>query len=115
MEKWTDAATLNPVPDTWVMLYPTGHDEAVYTKQPEYVTKTNKEGAWAISNVRIDSFLVVALKDENLNFVYDLDNELFGWLDEYQSAAVSTTLPDIKVSAKSAKPILQGYHKRHLD
>ena len=106
--KVTDAATLKPAPDVWVMLYPTGHDDAVYKKQPEYVTKTNKEGAWSISNVRIDSFLVVALKDENLNFVYDQDNELFGWLDEYQSATVSTTLPDIVVSARSVRPILQG-------
>jgi hypothetical protein len=103
----TDATTLKPSPDTWVMLYPTGLDDIVYSKQPEYVTKTNKEGAWSISNVRSDSFLVVALKDENLNFVYDLDNELFGWLDQNQISTVSATLPDIQVSARAARPIVK--------
>lgn len=103
----TDAVTLKPSPDTWVMLYPTGQDDAVYSKQPEYLTKTNKEGTWSISHVRTDSFLVVALKDENLNFVYDLDNELFGWLEEYQHVTASASFPEIKVSARSTRPIVQ--------
>jgi hypothetical protein len=102
--KVTDAGTLKPAADIWVMLYPTGNDSLVYMQKPEYLTKTNKEGMWSISNVRNDSFLVVALKDENLNFIYDQENELFGWLDHVQYSNVSSTLPELKVSAVRSKP-----------
>ncbi|HEX5112654.1 MAG TPA: Ig-like domain-containing protein [Saprospiraceae bacterium] len=105
--KVTDAATLKPGLDLWVMLYPTGNDSAVYREKPLYLAKTNKEGMWSISNVRTDSFRVVALKDDNLNLVYDPDNELFGWLDEIQSTHVSATLPEIKVSLRSKRPLVQ--------
>jgi hypothetical protein len=104
--KVTDAATLKPGAEVWVMLYPPGHDSIVYKQQPEYLAKANKEGMWSISNVRNDSFLVVALKDENLNFVYDQDNELFGWLDHIQYSNVSATLPELKVSARDKKAII---------
>ncbi len=105
--KVTDAATLQPAADTWVMLYPTGNDSMVYKQKPEYLAKTNKEGLWSISNIRVDSFLVVALKDGNLNFVYDLDNELFGWLDQVQFSGAVSVLPEIKVSQRESKAIIQ--------
>jgi len=105
--KVTDAATLKPGIDLWVMLYPTGNDSAVYSEKPLYLAKTNKEGMWSISNVRTDSFRVVALKDDNLNLLYDPDNELFGWLDEIQSSPISSTLPEITVSLKSKRPLVQ--------
>jgi hypothetical protein len=109
--KVTDATTLKPGADIWVMLYPPGNDSIVYQKKPEYLAKTNKEGMWSISNVRIDSFAVVALKDENLNFIYDLDTELFGWLDKVQNSKFSSTLPEIKVSLREKKAALQNVNQ----
>ena len=87
----TNAYTLKPADGVWVMLYPPGEDSAVYKRKPEYIAKTNKEGKWSMSNIRTDSFKVVALKDENQNFLYDQQGEEFGWLDEtiYTSNAVS--------------------------
>jgi hypothetical protein len=78
----TDAQSLKPADGVWVMLYPAGEDSAVYKRKPEYLTKTNKEGKWSLENLRTDSFNIVALKDQNLNFLYDQDGESIGWLDE---------------------------------
>src|SRR6187549_611687 len=66
-----DAVKMKPAENIWVMLYPVGEDSAVYKRKPDYVAKTNKEGQWTIENIRTDSFNVVALKDDNLNFLYD--------------------------------------------
>lgn len=94
----TDAITLKPMEDVWVMLYPTGIDSAVYKRKPEYLGKTDITGKWSISYLRPDSFNVVALKDENVNFLYDQENEYFGWLDTpIHTAEVAGSLLEIRV------------------
>lgn len=96
-----NAVTLAPADGVLVMLYPTGEDSAVYLRKPEYVSRTNKEGKWSLSNIRADSFDVVALKDENLNFLYDQDNELFGWFDHtIYTLTPKGVLPDISIFPK---------------
>lgn len=94
----TNAVTLKPADGVWVMLYPVGEDSAVYKRKPEYLAKTNKDGKWTISNVREDSFNVVSLKDDNSNFLYDQEGDLFGWRDSilYTSQPVMT-LSNIQV------------------
>ncbi len=105
--KVLDAVTLKAAPDIWVMLYPIGDDSVVYKQKPDYLSKTNAEGRWAISNIRNDHFQVVALKDDNLNFIYDQESELFGWLDAIVGTDSSATLPDIFVSPRSKRTIIQ--------
>jgi hypothetical protein len=103
--KVINAETLQPAEGVWVMLYPFGEDSAVYKRRPDYVAKTNKEGIWSMANIRSDTFAIVALKDENLNFLYDQDTEWFGWLDESLiTAQPITILRDISVFAKESKP-----------
>ncbi|MDQ3018006.1 MAG: hypothetical protein M3R25_14940, partial [Bacteroidota bacterium] len=80
--KVIDAVTLKPAATSWVMLYPLGEDSAVYKRKPDYIGKVDKDGKWTISYLRADSFNVVALKDENLNFIYDQDSELIGFLEK---------------------------------
>ncbi|MEP6794802.1 MAG: Ig-like domain-containing protein [Saprospiraceae bacterium] len=90
----TNALTLKPADGVWVMLYPVVEDSAVYKRKPEYLSKTNKDGRWTISNVREDSFKIVALKDDNQNFLYDQEGELFGWRD----SIIYTSQPLVQVS-----------------
>ncbi|MBK9984797.1 MAG: Ig-like domain-containing protein [Saprospiraceae bacterium] len=90
----TNALTLKPADGVWVMLYPVGEDSAVYKRKPEYLAKTNKDGRWTMSNVRGDSFNIVALKDDNQNFLYDQEGELFGWRD----STVFTSQPLVQIS-----------------
>ena len=77
-----DAVTLKAADDIWVMLYNVGEDSAVYKRKPDYIARTNETGKWSISFLPVDSFNVVALKDDNSNFLYDQESEYFGWLDQ---------------------------------
>ncbi len=96
-----DAVTLKPADAAWVMLYPYGADSAVYTRKPDYISKTNKSGRWSIANIRPDSFLVMALKDANLNYLFDQESEWIGWLDSAVVTTTSTiTAPDIMLSPR---------------
>ncbi|MEP6646399.1 MAG: Ig-like domain-containing protein [Saprospiraceae bacterium] len=88
-----NAFTLKPADGVWVMLYQVGEDSAIYKHKPEYVAKTNKEGKWIMSNLRRDSFELVALKDDNQNFLYDQEGELIGWREE----VIHTDNPEIKI------------------
>jgi len=106
--KVTNAVTLVPAEGVWVMLYPVGEDSAVYKRKPEYVAKTNKEGKWSMSNIRADSFSVVALKDDNLNFLYDQDTELFGWIDfNIYTLRPTSLLPEIMVFPKERQLLIR--------
>jgi len=104
----TNALTLKPADDVWVMLYPVGEDSAVYKRKPEYLAKTNKEGKWSMSNIRVDSFQVIALRDENLNFLYDQEGEFLGWLNEiiYTSQPV-LELPDIWIFPREKRNVIK--------
>ncbi len=103
----TDAVTLKPAEGIWVMLHPVGDDSAVYTRKPFYLAKTNKEGKWAIQNIRQDSFHLVALKDENANFRYDQESELFGWHEPDIYTDESVAIPNILVFPREKKPVVQ--------
>lgn len=98
--KVIDALTLTPAEGVWVMLYPVGEDSAVFKRKPEYVAKTNKEGVWSMANIRSDSFDLVALKDDNLNFLYDQETELIGW----HTTPVITSTPIVSIPSITVFP-----------
>ncbi len=99
-----NAVTLQAAADVLVMLHPINEDSAVYKSKPEYVCRTDKEGRWKLENVRLDSFRVVALIDDNLNFLYDLETEYFGWYDDtLYTIEPKILLPDIVLFPKERR------------
>lgn len=103
-----DAVTLMPAPEVLVMLHPANADSAIYTTKPDYVVRSDKEGRWRLENIRKDTFAVMALVDENLNFLYDLETESFGWLDEVLVTDVpKIILPDIMIFPKDIQPVVK--------
>lgn len=102
----SDAVTLKPLEHIWVMLHPAGRDSAAYKEKPSYLAKTNKEGKWSISNIRTDRFVVVALKDENINLLYDQESEAFGWYDAIVVTDTSAVIPDIRLFPKERKQVI---------
>lgn len=99
-----DAVTLKPAADVLVMLHPINEDSAVYKNKPEYVARTDKEGKWKLANIRSDSFRVVALKDANLNFLYDQETEYFGWYEgTLRTETPKILLPDLLVFPKELR------------
>lgn len=76
-----NALTLEPEEGAVVMLYENDVDSLPRTQRPYYVSKTNKEGAFLIENIRNNSYKVFVLRDNNNNYLFDLPNEPIGFLD----------------------------------
>ena len=64
-----------------VVLYDDVSDTSFTTKKPFYFSKTDAEGNFELKNLRQDTFQIFALKDENVNYYYDLPREKVGFLD----------------------------------
>lgn len=73
-----DAYSGKPVKDSWVMLYFENNDSIVYKSKPDYLTKTNASGAYTLKGLKQGSYKIVALTDNNKNYLYD-SGELFGF------------------------------------
>jgi hypothetical protein len=93
-----NAATKAPEKDVLVMLYDMLGDSIVYKERPAYFSKTDKDGAYRIENIREDTFKVFALKDINLNYLYDQESELVGFAD-------STIYLDTAYAAEVSLPV----------
>ena len=77
-----DAFDLKPPEDpVTILLYNDLADSAFLTHGPLYVSRTDKDGYFALSNLRADTFRLYALKDLNANFKFDLPNEEIAFLD----------------------------------
>ena len=83
-----DGFTGAPKEGALVMLYDNLADSVVRTERPFYFSKTNKSGKFQINNIKPGTFKVFALEDIDFNYLFNLDNEVIGYLDEF------ITLPD---------------------
>lgn len=79
--KVTDAYTGEPRENVLVMLYSTIKDSIPLLELPEYVSRTDEDGEYYISNIRLDTFKIFALDDENSNYMYDSPEEDIGFSD----------------------------------
>lgn len=70
-----------PAKECLIMLYQSDNDSVVIKRKPDYFAKTTETGSYDIENIRPGAYKMFALKDENLNYLYDLDVELIGFLD----------------------------------
>jgi len=109
-----NALDLEVVDDITVMMYSNLSDTAPRTILPAYISRPDLSGGFMISNIKSGSYRLYALKDLNGNWLYDLDDEVFGFCDsiihitpenyysvvpdtiKYKTAnATETTKPDI--------------------
>ena len=63
-----------------VMLYSDFEDSIVYKSQPHYFSKTNENGDFQIDNIHNDNYKIIALKDENMNYLYETGKEKIAFL-----------------------------------
>jgi hypothetical protein len=73
-----------PADGMFVMLYNEDADSLFFQptrRQPDFVTKTDKEGAFRIGGLPDKCFLLFALKDVNANLYYDMPNEKVAFID----------------------------------
>ncbi len=77
----TDAKTGKPKEDALVLLYIDNQDSIVFKERPFYFARTDKSGIFQVNNLRSDSFKVVTMNDQNLNYLYDPATDEIGFLD----------------------------------
>ena len=92
-----DAFSQENAPGVLVLLYACNEwvecDSLPYKQRPSYYTITDKTGQFSIYNVKDGSYLLFALQDANRNFMYDLPNELIGFVDHIIHAGDSMMYP----------------------
>lgn len=103
-----NAFTRETIKDALVMLFETDKDSVILKKKPDYFAKTNEIGTYTINNIRPGTYKTFALKDENLNYLYDLETELIGFTDTslvFRQNEQKTITP-IEISKEFKKPAL---------
>jgi len=64
------------------MLYDNTADSVVRTQRPFYFGRSDAQGAFSIQNIRPGTYKAFALKDGNLNYLYDQQSERIGFPGE---------------------------------
>jgi hypothetical protein len=70
-----------PESPIYIMLYNELNDSLPLLEIPYYVGRTDKEGNFAVNNLRAGVYKMFVLKDGNNNFLYDLPTEQVAFLD----------------------------------
>ncbi len=65
---------------------------------PKYASKTTKDGSFSINNLSQGQYKLVALQDLNNNYIFDLPNERFAFLD----SMVTPKLPEPLIEANDS-------------
>ncbi len=77
-----DAFTLTPDKESVLaLLYNDLSDSAPIKTTPMFTSRTDKDGYFSISNVKPGKYNLFALKDNNLNYKYNVSLEEFGFID----------------------------------
>jgi uncharacterized protein (DUF2141 family) len=76
-----EALTHKPVEDALVMLYDNLSDSIPYREIPNYVSRTDEEGQFLITNIRKDTFKLFAIQEKNNNYLYDSYSEKIAFTD----------------------------------
>lgn len=84
--KLSDARTLAPSKDFFVMLYKSHHDSLPLTTIPDYITKSQTDGSFTFRNIRPGDYKIFALKDINSDLKYNLPNEEIAFVYETVTA-----------------------------
>lgn len=89
-----DAYTSEPVENALVMLYENLADSVFRTEKPFYFGRTDKQGAFFLSNLRAGNYKMTALQDGDANYRYNQASEAIAFLAD-----------PITISADSVSPI----------
>jgi len=77
----SDAYTRMPVKDALVMLYTDMTDSVPMKQRPVYVSRSGEGGAFVLNSLAAGRYRMVALKDGNNDYLYNLPNEVIGFSD----------------------------------
>jgi len=115
--KVVDAFSGEPIEGALVLLQPADSLNRIKHAKPKYFAITDNSGKYAIKNIKPNYYAIAALKDLNLNFIYDQVSEKIGFKNEninlLDSAELMETLEmfeqiDTKIKVEEAEEIEPG-------
>ncbi len=70
-----DAYNLNPLKNCWVMLYEEDvNDSIIFKEAPNYISKTNKNGAFHFPNIKDNNYKIASVSD--FDFIYNKEEKI---------------------------------------
>ena len=76
-----DAFNLEPIANSYVLLYRGRSDTLIYKTRPDFIAKTDKNGFFAVTNLPSDTFQVYGLSDVDNNLKYTPGADSISFLD----------------------------------
>ncbi len=77
-----NAFNMTPVAASFVMLYDTIYDSVPYKQIPYYISRSNAQGEFQLTNLRNLPYKIFALTDVNANYIYDMPSEDIAFIDQ---------------------------------
>jgi hypothetical protein len=76
-----DAFNLEPITNSYVLLYRGRSDTLIYKTRPDFIAKTDSKGFFAVTNLPADTFQVYGLSDLDNNLKYTPGSDSISFLD----------------------------------
>ncbi|MCX6236169.1 MAG: Ig-like domain-containing protein [Bacteroidia bacterium] len=76
-----DAFTLEPIANSYVLLYQGRSDTLVYKTRPDFIAKTDQKGFFAVTNLPADTFQVYGLSDVDNNLKFTPGTDSISFID----------------------------------
>lgn len=93
--KVMDAKLISPEIPTTVMLYEvneTFSDSLIYSEKPTYITVTkDSTGIFELSNLKEGKYLLLALKEENNDYIFQPQNDKIGFVKQFITLPTDST------------------------
>jgi hypothetical protein len=107
--KVTNAFTLEPQKDIFVLLYSNTGDSVPYLERPVYVTRTYDNGNFVFTNLASGKYRLLALKDVNGDYLYSPGAEDIAFADslvepEYAEISEPDSLGRVTLTGGESKP-----------
>lgn len=93
-----DAFTKEVVKDALVVLYDsTTLDSLPYKQVPKYVSRTDQDGSFKLSNLKEGEYSIFSVSDENTNYLFDKPDEKVAFLDSTLSLSSKVQFDSIRL------------------
>jgi len=76
-----DAFNLEPIANSYILLYRGQSDTLVYKSRPDFIAKTDQKGFFAVTNLPADTFQVYGLSDVDNNLKYTPGADSISFID----------------------------------
>ena len=78
-----DAFNLEPIPNSYILIYRGLSDTLVFTTRPDFVAKTDINGFFAVTNLPVDTFQIYGLSDVDNNLMYTPGTDSISFIENH--------------------------------